>query len=84
MWQSRVEIESYSVAYFDCITSYEARMSPALNGSSAIWCFEGSDVIEIRDGITFGFYTALPHIKIPKLSAILYSIFSTCPAWLPN
>ena len=81
MWQSRVEIESYSIAYFDCITSYEVRMSPALNESSAIWCFEGSDVIEIRDGITFDFYTGLPHIKIPKLSAILYSIF---PAWLLN
>ena len=51
------EIESCSVAYFDPITFYEARMSPTLNGSSAIWCFEGSDVIEIRDGITFDFYT---------------------------
>ena len=35
-------------------------MSPALNGSSAIWCFERSDAIEIRDGITF--YTGLPHM----------------------
>ena len=24
MWQSRVEIESYSVAYFDCVTAFEA------------------------------------------------------------
>ena len=31
-------------------------MSPALNGSSAIRRFEGSDAIEIRDGITFDFY----------------------------
>ena len=37
-------------------------MSPALNGSSAIRRFEGSDAIEIRDGITFDFYTGLPHI----------------------
>ena len=37
-------------------------MSPALNGSSAIRCFEGSDAIEMRDGITFDFYTGLPHI----------------------
>ena len=36
-------------------------MSPAL-GSSAIRCFEGSDAIEIHDGITFDFYTGLPHI----------------------
>ena len=37
-------------------------MSPALNGSSAIWRFEGSDAIEIHAGITFDFYTGLPHI----------------------
>ena len=44
------------------ISIYEARMSPALNGSSAIRCFERSDAIEIRDGITFDFYTGLPHM----------------------
>ena len=41
---------------------YEVRMSPALNGSSAIRRFKHSDAIEIRDGITFDFYTGLPHI----------------------
>ena len=39
-------------------------MSPALNGSSAIRHFEGSNVIEICDGITFDFYTGLPHVTI--------------------
>ena len=37
-------------------------MSPALNGSSAIRCFKGSNVIEIHDRITFDFYTGLPHV----------------------
>ena len=37
-------------------------MSPALSGSSAIRRFESIGVIEIRDGITFEFYTGLPHI----------------------
>ena len=37
-------------------------MSPALNGSSAIRRFERGDAIEIRDGITFDFYTGLPHV----------------------
>ena len=37
-------------------------MSPALNGSSAVWSFEGSNAIEICDGITFNFYTGLPHV----------------------
>ena len=42
---------------------YEARMSSALNGSSAIQRFEGSNAIEIRNGITFDFYTGLPHVN---------------------
>ena len=37
-------------------------MSPALNGSSAILRFERSNAIEIRDGISFDFYSRLPHI----------------------
>ena len=32
------------------------------NGSSVIQRFEGSGAIEICDGITFDFYTGLPHI----------------------
>ena len=35
-------------------------MSSALNGSSVIRCFEHSNAIEIRDGIT-DFYTGLSH-----------------------
>ena len=63
MWQSCVEIEGYSVAYFDRIAVFEAlSLSPALNGSSALQRFERSDAIEIRDGITFDFYTGLPHM----------------------
>ena len=57
-------------------------MSPALNGSSAIRCFEGSDVIEIRDGITFDFYTGLPHVHghindPPTLNYVLSTLLST-------
>ena len=40
----------------------KACLSPALDGSSAIWRFEHSDAIEIRNGTTFDFYTGLPHI----------------------
>ena len=38
---------------------YEAHMSHTLNGSSAMWRFEGSNAIEIRYWITFDFYTIL-------------------------
>ena len=41
-------------------------MNPALNGSSAIWHFKGSDAIEICDGLTFDFYTGLPNILKKK------------------
>ena len=41
---------------------HTACMSPALKGSSALECFEGGNVIEIRNGIMFDFYTGLPHI----------------------
>ena len=44
--------------------NYEAHMSPALNGNSAIRRFEGSNVIEIRDGISFDFYRGLPHMYL--------------------
>ena len=37
-------------------------MGPTLNESSAIQHFEGSDAIEIHDGITFEVYTGLPHM----------------------
>ena len=44
-----------------CFVDYKVLKSPTLNGSSAIQCFERSDVIEIRDGILFNFYTGLSH-----------------------
>ena len=39
-------------------------MSPTLNGSLVIRHFEGSDAIEICDGITLDFYTGLPHAHL--------------------
>ena len=42
-------------------------MNPTLNGSSVVQRFKGSDVIEIRDGVTFDFYTGLPQIKINQI-----------------
>ena len=44
------------------------RMSPALNRSSAIQHFKGNNVIKIRNGITFDFYTGLPHTYSTTLS----------------
>ena len=86
MWQSRIENEHYSVAYFDhtrtfttlylrtsvkggahtcCVeASHIDILSPALNGSSEIRRFEHAYAIEIRDGITFVFYSGLPHIVL--------------------
>ena len=46
----------------DILAIYKARMSPTLNRSSGIRRFKHSNAIEIHDGITFDFYTGLPHI----------------------
>ena len=46
-------------------------MSPTLNGTSAIRRFKHSNVIEICDGITFDFYTRLPHICVIGLSSFI-------------
>ena len=54
---------------------YEVRMSPALNGSSAIWRFERSNAIEIYDGITFDFYMGLPHIDTPVSELHITNMF---------
>ena len=51
-------------------------MSPALNGSSVIQRFEGKDVIEICNGITFDFYMGC-HTYIYMVYA--YSIHAFCP-----
>ena len=41
---------------------YTVHMSPTLNGSFALECFERSNAIEIRNGIMFDFYPGLPHM----------------------
>ena len=50
------------VDLLDIHASTKARMSPTLNRSSAIRHFKRSNANEIRYGITFDFYTGLPHI----------------------
>ena len=56
-------------------------MSSALNGSSTIQHFKGSDAIEIHDGITFDFYTGLPRMHstcIPKPTESHQTLPSPC------
>ena len=42
------------------------RISPTLNGSSALQCVKLGDAPEIRNGIIFDFYLGLPHIHVVK------------------
>ena len=58
----------------ECI--YEAHMSSAFNGSSALRRFEHSDAIEIRDGITFDFYTGLPQVYFAH--NLCHTIITAC------
>ena len=55
---------------------YTARMSPTLNGSSALQCFERNNVIEIRNGIMFDFYPGLPHMHI-----LVHELVSVLESW---
>ena len=41
---------------------FVVRISPSLNGSSALQGFECSNAVEIHNGIMFDFYPGLPHI----------------------
>ena len=56
---------------------YEVHMSPAFNRSSAIQRFKGSDAIEIRNGITFGFCTGLP-----QMIYVMYLVLDRLSCWL--
>ena len=53
-------------------------MSPALNRSLAIARFKGSNAIEIRDRITFDFYTGLPHVHVQVLKVHDTTRFRGC------
>ena len=46
----------------EVVKQFQKCLSPALNGSSEIWCFERSDAIEISNGIIFDFYMGLPYM----------------------
>ena len=54
---------------------YKAHMSPTLNGSSVVRRFLCSDTIKICNGITFDFYTGLPHLYL-LLGALGCNLFS--------
>ena len=43
---------------------YTVRMSPALNGSSAVERFKHGNAIELCNRIMFDFYPGLPHLCI--------------------
>ena len=46
---------------------YTARISPALNKSAALECFECSNAIEIRNGRMFDFHPGLPQLQMCNL-----------------
>ena len=59
-------------------------MTPALHRSSVIWRFEGSDAIEIHDGITLDFYMGLPCMRKEKEKNQTYCHpLRQCLKWSP-
>ena len=61
--QMPLESISKACVMHEYLMNLRSAMSPALNGSSAMRRFECSNAIEIRDGITFDFYSGLPHVS---------------------
>ena len=53
---------------------YVARLSLALNGSSALQHFERGNTVKIRNGIMFDFYPGLPHLLVAQLQAVSYRL----------
>ena len=51
--------------------SFATHMSPALNGSSVLQCFEHGNTVEIHNGIMFDFYLGLPHMLKAYFGIIL-------------
>ena len=56
---------------YRCI--YIVCLSPAPNGSSEMSRFQRGDVIEIRNRITFVFYSGLPHMQTVMFLRFMYS-----------
>ena len=54
---------------YSCI--YEARMSPALNGSSAVRCLKCGNTIKIHDEIIFDLWPHIMHLTTPGRGNIL-------------
>ena len=48
---------------------YSARMSPALNGNSALQHFKRGNAVEIHNGIMFDFYLGLSHLQADLAAA---------------
>ena len=53
-----------TVKVHEYLISLHSSYEPALNGSSALQCFERGNVVEIRIGIMFDFYLRLPHLEV--------------------
>ena len=49
-----------------------SRMSPALNGRTALQLFKCGNTVEIRHGIMFDFYPGLPHIIYYRMYLSMY------------
>ena len=76
MWQSWIEIEYYSIAYFkhinvlckhmNILCVYEAHVSPAPSGSLALLRVKLGDGLEAHDGIIFDFYSGLQEYLVSQ------------------
>ena len=60
---------------YSCV--YIVRMSPTLSRSLALQCVTLGDALEIRNGITFDFYSGLPHIHLDNVYIVPHKTILT-------
>ena len=75
VWQSRIEIEYFSVAYFEWITEFDALSAKLPLGAGLIrasWMYQ--TFMHLHSGIIFDFYPGLPHVH----GVHIFSVMVTC------
>ena len=56
-------------------------MSPALNESTTLECFERGNTVEIRNEIMFDFYPGLPHIYVVAVVTAIMQVYAHTCRW---
>ena len=84
MWQSQVEIQHYSVVYFNCITAFEVLYHrTSIKGGADMRCVNVVSIHEFTQSSSLNRSSALEHFKRSNAIEIRNGIFNFYPG-LPH